>query len=909
MKKLELDLSKWSLATENGWSGTVDMKKRGKKLYLRNTGNTMIVLHYKEEVVINDKKIESILVRFQGENLLNGGACFYVNGHPVTLNGLISMELKPPVSLHLTIGVPSNSAVEISDIELEPREEVVDLLDQCSEEPEVLVVVPNYPSTDNLYLCAFAHSRNREYIKAGMKIQVVAVNQSIWYQSSYEMDGVPVFAGRYLDLKKLLSRHQYKVIVTHFVDENLYPIFDGYVQDERLIFICHGPETTFRMLTNKCRPYFTKELPEIDRSQVFDRKEEWARTFAQRDNVDWVFVSEYLHELSEEMLGVTFRNSHVIYNTINEELFPYRKKTAEDRKKILVLRKFDNIRVHSIDIVVGAIQSLSRRDFFEDLSFEVYGDGASYGALTEPLKSFPNVKLHRTFVPNSEVHKLHAENGILLIPSRHDTQGVAMGEAASSGLVAVGSELPVTKKFMNQEANHTLADPEDPHALADIIERLYRNPDEYLEISERMSRETQARCNRENTVMKEIALIRKKLKVVEQTQYKLLVKPEKNPVLTIVVPSYNVEAYLDKCVRSLLNHRNVHKTEIIVVNDGSKDSTPEIAKKYEKLSNGIVRVINKENGGHGSTINSGLAAARGRYFRLIDGDDWVDGENLAKLVDLLEHETVDIVLTKGSYEYVEQAQLVNIIDYDMLNEGTIYYFDDLLQPVYGFNAYGPLLTTGNYRTEVLKKAKFKISEKKPYVDMEFNSFSLRYVETLKYYDLDIYRYLIGREGQTVSRGFWKKKYRDHEYVILNILDTIHKMDGYPENKKKYVYEHIIAPMIDSQVFMFDQLCLWEEIDKFFEKLEAWPEALEAGQEYIKKKNGDCSFILMHYEDKIEEDAEKRSPIIGGDQPLPEPAAKPEPKKSLGWYFKKVIKACVPYGIMRIYQKLHYPNGI
>lgn len=904
IKAWELDLNKWSVSTENGWKGTVNIEKKGNKLCIKNMGKNQIVLSYKKDILIEDKKCKCLQAFFKGSNIENSGGCFYINGHPVTLNGEISMEITPPVSLHMTIGVPADSAVEIDKIILNIKKHMEDLTERCKTDKDVLIITPDYPSTHNLYLCAFAHSRNREYIKEGLNIQVASISPNNWYQSNYELDGVPVFSGRYLDLKKLLGRHQYKAIVVHFVDEKLYPIFDGYIQDERLIFICHGPETTFRFLTNRCRPYFTNELSDIDLSDGFNQKEEYVKKYAQKENVEWVFVSEWLHEFSECILGCNFKNAHVIYNTINEQLFPYRKKTLEDRKHILVLRKFDNIRVHSIDQVIGAIQSLSRRDFFDDLVFEIYGDGNYYDVLTEPLRAFANVHLHRTFIPNEKIHEIHEKNGIMLIPSRHDSQGVAMGEAASSGLVVVGSELPVTSQFMNQAENHTLADPENPHELADIIERLYYNPDEFLEISERMSRETQARCNRQNTVLKECALIRRLVAEVNTTQYKLSVYPETNPVLTIVVPAYNVEAYLDKCIRSLIAHRNVHKTEIIIVNDGSKDSTLAIARKYEKLTNGIVRVIDKENGGHGSTINAGLASANGRYFRLIDGDDWVDSENLALLVDKLENETVDVVLTKGSYEYVEQAELVNIIDYNMLNEGTMYYFDDLLYPEYGFGTYGPLLTTGNYRTEVLKKAQFSISEKRPYVDMEFNSFSLRYVETVRHYKLDIYRYLIGREGQTISRDFWKKKYQDHKYVILNILKTINAMDDYPESKKKYVYEHITAMMIDSQIFMFDQLCLWEEIDEFLKELEKWPNALTAGLEYIANKAGDCHVIMQHYQAKIEENAEKRTPIIGGNEPLPV-SNKPLTWK---WYLKKAVKACVPYGALRLYQLTRYSDG-
>ena len=877
----------------------VTVEYDGQKMVLRNKSDKEAVLIYDTDLSVEDKVYKTVQISFKGKNLENSGAGLYVNGHPVTLNSVANMEITPPINLHFTLSLPADSSVQVDEIQITTSEENVDLLDTCDTESDVLVITPDYPTSENMYLCAFVHSRVREYVAEGMHVQVARITPNTWYQYTYEMDGVPVLSGRYIDLKKLLSRKQYKAIVVHFVDERLYPILDGYVQDERLIFICHGPETTFRMLTNRCRPYFTKALPEIDNSTAFDKKEAYARKFAQRENVTWCFVSNWLREASEQLLDVKFKHSRVISNIINENLFPYHEKTAEDRKKIMVLRKFDNIRVHSIDQTVRAILSLSRRSFFNDLTFEVYGDGNYYNVLTEPLRQFSNVHLHKTFIPNDQIYKLHARNGILLIPSRHDTQGVAMLEAASSGVVPIGSELPVTSDFMNQAENHTLADPENPDEMADIVERLYYNPDEFLALSKRLSEQVQKRCNRDNTVMKEIALIREQIEIFDHTEYHVDVQPVQQPVLTITVPSYNVEQYLDKTIRSMLRCRNLNKMDIIIVNDGSKDRTLEIAKRYEALCNGVVRVIDKENGGHGSTINAGIAAARGKYFRLIDGDDWVDADNLDALVDKLENETVDVVLTKGCYEYIEEPELVNIISYDMLEEGAVYHFEDLLYPGYGFDGYGPILISGNYRTEVLQKAGFKISEKCPYVDMEFNSFALRYVDTLKYYDLDIYRYLIGREGQTVSRDFWKKKYKNHEHVILNILKTINEMPDYSDAKKKYVYEHITAMMIDSQIFMFDQLCLWTEIDKFLDTLKQWPEAQKAGLAYIKKKDGDCKTILREYKDRIQNPTEEPTPIIGGVQTVK------KPHKSLFWYAKKCIRAVLPYGIVRIIQKIRY----
>ena len=135
------------------------------------------------------------------------------------------------------------------------------------------------------------------------------------------------------------------------------------------------------------------------------------------------------------------------------------------------------------------------------------------------------------------------------------------------------------------------------------------------------------------------------------------------------------------------------------------------------------------------------------------------------------------------------------------------------------------------------------------------------------------------------------------------------MPDYSNAKKKYVYEHITALMIDSQVFMYDQLCLWEEIDIFLKNLGEWPDALEAGLKYIEKKAGDCSVIMRHYHDKIEENAEKRTPIIGGSQPVSQPDLKAPVNRSLKWYLKAVIKACIPYGIMKVIIRSRHPGVV
>jgi len=900
-------MSEFLLKTEN-WILDDEVKKIVSKtesgMAFNNTTSNKIEIPYKNSLVMDNAAEKFVRVSCDYEFTNAGGYISMNDLIYVPLNSTVVLPILPPVELNVKLVLQAESSISLSDIKVETFAEKTSLIDEVSHQPDVLVIVPDYPSLNNLYNCAFAHSRNKEYVNNGIKVQVAAISQSNWYQTVYEHDGVSVFKGSHKDLKDLLSRKQYKVIITHFVDENLYSIFDGYISNEKLIFICHGPETVFRYLVNVTRPYFTPAFKEPIQNDLFDLKEKYVKKYSQMDNVEWVFVSDWLKEFSEEQLNIKFKHSRVINNIINEELFPYSPKTADDRRKILIIRKFDNICQHSLDQVVLAILHLSRKDFFKDLEFEVYGDGNFYETLIEPILQFDNVHLHRTFIPNNKISSVHAKSGILLIPSRHDAHAVAMGEGASSGLVVVGSRVTSNPFFMNESENHTLADAEDYKELAGIIERLYNNPDEFLEISQRLSNDTRNNYCKSNTVAKEIKLIKTKLEEFS-TMKPLNKKPSENPTLTIAIPSYNVEKYIGKCINSILIAENIEDIEILVINDGSTDKTAEICAEYERISNGIVKLINKENGGHGSTINTAIKLAKGKYFRLVDGDDWVDAENLSKLVEIMKNSSTDIILTKGSYEYIETALLEDIIKYDNLVEGNVYHFDDLTFKGYGFATYGPLLTTGNYRTELLQKAGFTISEKKPYVDMEFNAFSLQLIDTIEYHNLDIYRYLIGREGQTISRDFWKRKYKDHLYIIFNILDKIVPSDEFSAGKKSYIYKNIIAQMVDSQIFMFDCLCLWEEIDVFLNKLKEYGDIYDFCIDYIVEKDGNCNLILKTYKEAINKGNKEESIIIPGVREYVRdleyyPLTKSRNSKG---FIKKAIKAVLPYGIIKLARKI------
>ena len=124
-------------------------------------------------------------------------------------------------------------------------------------------------------------------------------------------------------------------------------------------------------------------------------------------------------------------------------------------------------------------------------------------------------------------------------------------------------------------------------------------------------------------------------------------------LLSIAIPCYNSEAYMVKCIESLL--KGGEDVEILVVNDGSSDRTAEIADAYAEKYPTIIKAVHQENGGHGEAVNAGIRNATGLYFKVVDSDDWVNEEAYAKILHTLGElvrgpETVDMLISNFVYE-------------------------------------------------------------------------------------------------------------------------------------------------------------------------------------------------------------------------------------------------------------------
>lgn len=221
-------------------------------------------------------------------------------------------------------------------------------------------------------------------------------------------------------------------------------------------------------------------------------------------------------------------------------------------------------------------------------------------------------------------------------------------------------------------------------------------------------------------------------------------------LLSIAVPCYNSEDYLDKCVESLLVGGN--EVEIIIVDDGSTDNTALIADEYEKKYPEIVKVIHQENSGHGGAVNTGINNATGVYFKVVDSDDWVNEEAYKKILERLENlikenKQVDMFISNFVYEKVD-AKHKKVMHYrNSLPEEEVFCWSDVKH--LGLNRYF-LMHSVIFRTKVLLDCGLQLPKHTFYVDNLFVFTPLPYVRTLYYMNVNFYRYYIGRSDQSVN---------------------------------------------------------------------------------------------------------------------------------------------------------------
>lgn len=219
-------------------------------------------------------------------------------------------------------------------------------------------------------------------------------------------------------------------------------------------------------------------------------------------------------------------------------------------------------------------------------------------------------------------------------------------------------------------------------------------------------------------------------------------------ILSAVIPSYNCEKFLDKCLSSFVCDEVMDKIEVIIVNDGSSDSTREIAEGYQTRYPQVFKVISQENKGHGGALNTGLAAAKGRYLKVVDADDWVETQNLPQYVARLEECEADVVLT---HHYTRNILSGEVKKWKSYPEK--FYADyNFAQIMTNWKSFDRSLTFHGitYRADFYRKNCIQLSEHLFYEDHEYATIPCCYAKSVMPFDMFIYNYRIGDVTQSVS---------------------------------------------------------------------------------------------------------------------------------------------------------------
>lgn len=312
-------------------------------------------------------------------------------------------------------------------------------------------------------------------------------------------------------------------------------------------------------------------------------------------------------------------------------------------------------------------------------------------------------------------------------------------------------------------------------------------------------------------------------------------------LLTFAIPCYNSQDYMEHCIESLLP--GGEDVEILIVDDGSKDRTAEIADAYEKKYPGIVRAIHQENGGHGEAVNTGIRNATGLYFKVVDSDDWVDLDAymkiLAKLRELAGGEkTLDMFIANYVYEK-EGAKHKKVMRYSALPTEELFTWN---QSKFHKGQY-ILMHSVIYRTKLLRECGLELPKHTFYVDNIYVYKPLPSVRNMYYMDVDFYRYFIGRDDQSVNEKVMISRI-DQQIRVNKIMVDEFDLWKIPNRKlRHYMFNYLEIITVVSTVMLI-RSGTQENLQK---KRELW--------RYIKEKD----IRLFHH---------LRSGIMGTTMNLP-----------------------------------------
>ena len=303
-------------------------------------------------------------------------------------------------------------------------------------------------------------------------------------------------------------------------------------------------------------------------------------------------------------------------------------------------------------------------------------------------------------------------------------------------------------------------------------------------------------------------------------------------LLTFAIPCYNSQDYMEKCIDSILV--GGEDVEILIIDDGSKDRTAEIADDYARRYPTIVKAIHQENGGHGEAVNAGIRNASGIYFKVVDSDDWVDEfaylQILDKLRELVGSENnLDMLLANYVYEK-EGAKRKKVMRQTGFPKDEVFTWSDIR---HFYKGHYILMHSVIYRTQLLRKCGLELPKHTFYVDNIYVYKPLPFVKTMYYMDVDFYRYYIGREDQSVNEKVMIGRIDQQIKVNKIMIDDVDLWSVKNPKCRKYMFNYLEIITVVSTVMLL-RSGTQENLEK---KRELW--------KYIKEKDIRLFHKLRH----------------------------------------------------------------
>jgi glycosyltransferase involved in cell wall biosynthesis len=317
-------------------------------------------------------------------------------------------------------------------------------------------------------------------------------------------------------------------------------------------------------------------------------------------------------------------------------------------------------------------------------------------------------------------------------------------------------------------------------------------------------------------------------------------------LITFAIPCYNSAEYMDTCVNSILAACVPHDGaddgvdvpaaadadfEVVIVDDGStKDDTPAKADAWARRYPGVISAVHQENGGHGAAVLTGIAHARGMYYKVVDSDDWIDRLAGRKLLADMRRlvasgQAVDLFVSNYVYEHVLDDTRTPIGYSDVLPTGRVFTWDEMGKFRLDQNLLMHSLT---YRTSVLRDGGVPLPSHTFYVDNIFAYVPLPRCATLYYEDADVYRYYIGRQDQSVNEQVMTSRYDQQLRITRIMIDAYHLYDDIASVPlRNYMLNYFTMMMTISSVFSHlskdpdaeaNLSALWDHLKKFDERM-------------------------------------------------------------------------------------------